>query len=173
MRTDYGFDLPRNVQIEFSKTVQTHTDETGVEVQPAALWEAFEQEYLTPGGAFSLIETHASETADGGTRITAKIADGETTHEITGSGNGPIDAFISALRTGLGIEASVRDYHEHATTTGANSAAVAYVELEIAGNPVYGIARDANIVTASLRAIVSGLNRASRKAPITRAVASV
>jgi len=81
---------------------------------------------------------------------------------ISGTGNGPIDAFVSGLRSGLGVEISVRDYHEHATTAGANSAAVAYVELEVAGHAVYGIARDANIVTASLRAIVSGLNRASR-----------
>jgi 2-isopropylmalate synthase len=162
MRTDYGFELPRNLQIEFSKVVQAHTDETGAEVTGPELWDAFEREYLAPAGPFGLLEQHVTETADGGSAIAARLADGDAVRSIAGSGNGPISAFVAGLRAGLGVELSVRDYHEHATTTGANAAAVAYVELEVAGTAVFGVARDANIVTASLRAIVNGLNRASR-----------
>ncbi len=161
MRTDYGFHLPRNVQIEFSKIVQARTDETGAELASAELWSAFEREYLAPAGPFGFLEAHASDTSEG-TTVAARVADGDGVRTLGGSGNGPIDAFIAGLRDGLGIAITVRDYHEHATTTGANAAAVAYVELEVGTYRVVGIARDANIVTASLRAIVNGLNRASR-----------
>jgi 2-isopropylmalate synthase len=168
MRTDYGFDLPRNVQIEFSKVVQAHTDETGAELTAPELWAAFEREYLAPSGPFGLVEHHITETADGGSAIAARVTDGDAVRAIEGTGNGPISAFVAGLRAGLGIEIAVRDYHEHATTTGANAAAVAYVELDVAGTVVFGIARDANIVTASLRAIVNGLNRASRSVSFDR-----
>jgi 2-isopropylmalate synthase len=120
-----------------------------------------------------LIEQHVSETSDGGSSISARIADGDAVRSISGTGNGPIDAFVSGLHAGLGVYIAVRDYSEHATTAGANSAAVAYVQLEIGGKLVYGIARDANIVTASLRAIVSGLNRASRFVTFDRDTVSV
>jgi 2-isopropylmalate synthase len=173
MRTDFGFELPRNLQIEFSKVVQAHTDETGAEVTAPELWSAFEREYLAPAGPFGLLEQHVTETADGGSAITARLADGDAVRTIGGTGNGPISAFVAGLREGLGVEISVRDYHEHATTTGANAAAVAYVELEVAGTAVFGVARDANIVTASLRAIVSGLNRASRFANFDRSAVGV
>jgi 2-isopropylmalate synthase len=172
MRTDHGFDLPRNLQIEFGKLVQAHTDETGAEVTGPELWEQFEREYLVPAGPFGLIEQHVSETPDGGSAVSARIADGDAVRSIGGSGNGPIDAFVAGLRAGLGVEISVRDYSEHATTAGANSAAVAYVQLEVGGKLVYGVARDANIVTASLRAIISGLNRASRYVTFDRAAVS-
>jgi 2-isopropylmalate synthase len=167
MRTDYGFELPRNVQIEFSKLVQARTDETGAELTSAELWSAFEREYLAPHGPFAFIEQHATDGAEG-TRIVARIADGGVVRTIEGAGNGPIDAFINGLSADLGIALSVRDYHEHATTTGANAAAVAYIELEFGAESVFGIARDENIVTASLRAIVSGLNRASRTSDFPR-----
>jgi 2-isopropylmalate synthase len=162
MRTDYGFDLPRNLQIEFGKLVQAKTDETGAEVTGADLYAQFEREYLAPAGPFGLIEQHINEAPDGGSVVSARVADGDAVRSIEGSGNGPIDAFVSGLRNGLGVEIAVRDYSEHATTSGANSAAVCYVQLEVGGKLVYGVASDANIVTASLRAIVSGLNRASR-----------
>jgi 2-isopropylmalate synthase len=161
MASDYGFQLPRNLQIEFSRVVQAHTDETGAELTAPELWDAFERAYLAPAGPFALIEHHVAETPDGGSSITARLADGAAVRTIGGAGNGPIDAFVSGLRGGLGVEIAVRDYHEHATTAGANSAAVAYVALDVGGQAVFGVARDANIVTASLRAIVSGLNRAS------------
>jgi 2-isopropylmalate synthase len=173
MRTDYGFDLPRNLQIEFGKLVQARTDETGAEVTGPELWEQFEREYLAPAGPFGLLEQHVSEAADGGSSVSARIAHGDAVRSIGGTGNGPIDAFVSGLRSGLGVEIAVRDYSEHATTAGANSAAVAYVQLEIGGKLVYGVARDANIVTASLRAIVSGLNRASRFVTFDRDAVSV
>jgi 2-isopropylmalate synthase len=172
MRTDYGFHLPRNVQIEFSKIVQAHTDETGAELASAELWAAFEREYLSPAGPFGFLEQHAVDGSDG-TSITARIAHADTVRTIEGHGNGPIDAFVAGLRDGLGIAITVRDYHEHATTTGANASAVAYVELEVGTHAVVGIARDANIVTASLRAIVNGLNRASRHVTFDRDAVAV
>ncbi len=173
MATDYGFQLPRNLQIEFSKVVQAHTDETGAELTAPELWEAFEREYLAPAGPFGLVEQHIAKRPTAARASLRGSTDGDAVRSISGTGNGPIDAFIAGLRGGLGVEISVRDYHEHATTAGANSAAVAYVELEVAGTPVYGIARDANIVTASLRAIVSGLNRASRFVTFDRDAVSV
>jgi len=173
MRTDYGFDLPRNVQIEFSRVVQARTDETGAELTSPELWASFEREYLSAAGPFGLLEHHLTETADGGAAIAARLMHDAAERTIDGRGNGPIDAFVAGLRAGLGIDLSVRDYHEHATTAGANSAAVAYIELEIAGRSVFGIARDANIVTASLLAIVNGLNRASRSVRFERAPISV
>jgi 2-isopropylmalate synthase len=172
MRTDYGFDLPRNLQIEFGKVVQAHTDETGAEMTGPELWEQFEREYLAPAGPFGLIDQHLSDSPEG-TAITARVADGDAVRTIAGSGNGPIDAFVSALGASLGVEIAVKDYSEHATTAGANSAAVAYVHLEVGGKLVYGIARDANIVTASLRAIVNGLNRASTFVAFDRDAVSV
>ncbi len=173
MATDYGFQLPRNLQIEFSRVVQARTDESGAELTAPELWEAFEREYLAPAGPFGLLEQHITDVVDGGSEIIARVADGDAVRSISGTGNGPIDAFVAGLRSGLGVEITVRDYHEHATTAGANSAAVAYVELEVAGTAVYGIARDANIVTASLRAIVSGLNRVSRFVTFDRDAVSV
>jgi 2-isopropylmalate synthase len=172
MRTDYGYDLPRNVQIEFSKIVQAHTDETGAELTATELWSAFEREYLAPAGPFGFVEAHATDSGDG-TTIAARIAHGDGVRSLSGRGNGPIDAFVAGLRDGLGVEISVRDYHEHATTTGANSAAVAYVDLQVGTHHVFGIASDANIVTASLRAIVNGLNRASRYVTFDRDAVAV
>jgi 2-isopropylmalate synthase len=172
MRTDYGFDLPRNVQIEFSKIVQARTDETGAELTSTELWTAFEHEYLAPAGPFGFLEAHATDSNEG-TTIAARIADGEGVRSLAGRGNGPIDAFVASLRDGLGVEITVRDYHEHARTTGANAAAVAYVALQVGAHQVVGIASDANIVTASLRAIVNGLNRASRHVTFDRDAVAV
>jgi 2-isopropylmalate synthase len=172
MRTDYGFDLPRNVQIEFSKIVQARTDETGAELTSTELWTAFEHEYLAPAGPLGFLEAHATDSNEG-TTIAARIADGEGVRSLAGRGNGPIDAFVASLRDGLGVEITVRDYHEHARTTGANAAAVAYVALQVGAHQVVGIASDANIVTASLRAIVNGLNRASRHVTFDRDAVAV
>jgi len=172
MRTDYGFDLPRNVQIEFSKIVQARTDETGAELTSSELWSAFEHEYLAPAGPFGFIEARATDSNEG-TAIAARIFEGDVVRSLSGAGNGPIDAFVAGLRDGLGLEVSVRDYHEHARTTGANAAAVAYVDLQVGAHHVYGIASDANIVTASLRAIVNGLNRASRSLSFDRDAVAV
>jgi 2-isopropylmalate synthase len=142
MRTDYGFDLPRNVQIEFSKIVQARTDETGAELTSTELWTAFEHEYLAPAGPLGFLEAHATDSNEG-TTIAARIADGEGVRSLAGRGNGPIDAFVASLRDGLGVD------------------------------QVVGIASDANIVTASLRAIVNGLNRASRHVTFDRDAVAV
>lgn len=164
MRTDFGFDLPRNVQIEFSRVVQSHVEETAGEISSAQMWQLFDAEYLHPAGPFALLEHHAvDDDASGKCAFTGSVRVGETVHRLAGSGNGPIDAFVQALRSALGIELSVRGYSEHGIGTGADAAAVAYLALTVGEVSAIGIGHDRNIVTASLLAIVSGLNRSARR----------
>jgi 2-isopropylmalate synthase len=173
MRADYGFALPRNVQIEFSRLVQAHTDETGAELTSPELWAAFEREYLAPHGPFSLLDHHLTEAEDGRCTMDATFRGPSGKHRISGHGNGPIAAFVDGIRHELTTPIAIRDFHEDAAGPGADAAAVAYVELEIGGEHVFGIGRDANIVTASLQAIVGGLNRASRRVELMPGTVSV
>jgi 2-isopropylmalate synthase len=159
LSADHGLDLPRGLQAEFSRIIQGIVEESGSEIVSGAIWEAFRREYLAQDAPIRLIEHHALDEADGRVAICATIQDDVGTHQVRGVGNGPIDAFVAALR-GRGIDAAVRDYHEHATGAGAGAQAVAYVEIVTAGNSYYGVGRNANIVTASLQAICSGVSRA-------------
>ena len=155
MKTEHGFDLPRRLQIEFSKSIQHITEDSGTEINPGRMWDEFQAEYL-PDTPPIVLESHELRTKDGITRITAQmIIDGR--HEtITGEGNGPIDAFVAALRSDLGAKLDVLDYSEHATGQGADATAVAYVETtDGAGNIRWGVGVDPNTTTASLRAVVS------------------
>ena len=158
---DYGFDLPRSMQVDFSRTVQTISEESGGEVDSRQILAAFEREYLT-GGPLQLVSYHSADDDNG--RVTLEVTldvDGGV-RTIWGTGNGPIDALVDALRRDLVVELSVHDYSEHAVGSGADAAAVAYVEVETAGKRHYGAGKDRSIVTASLRAVVSGVNRAIR-----------
>jgi len=159
LSADYGLDLPRGLQAEFSRIIQGIVEESGSEIVSSAIWEAFQSEYLADDAPIRLIEHHALDEADGRVAISATIQDDAGAHQVHGVGNGPIDAFVNALR-GRGIDAAVRDYHEHATGAGAGAQAVAYVEIVTAGSSYYGVGRNANIVTASLQAICSGVSRA-------------
>jgi 2-isopropylmalate synthase len=159
LSADHGLDLPRGLQAEFSRIIQGIVEESGSEIVSGAIWEAFRREYLAQDAPIRLIEHHALDEADGRVAICATIQNDAGTHQVRGVGNGPIDAFVAALR-GRGIDAAVRDYHEHATGAGAGAQAVAYVEIVTAGNSYYGVGRNANIVTASLQAICSGVSRA-------------
>jgi 2-isopropylmalate synthase len=159
MKAEHGFDLPRRLQIEFSKTIQTITEDSGTEISPKDMWEAFEKQYLR--GDWRL-ETHEliSESGSDRTRITAKLAVRGAVETVTGSGNGPIAAFVDGLRKGLGVEIDVVDYAEHALGQGADAGAVAYVEtVDGEGTTRWGVAVHPNIVTASLRAVLSALAR--------------
>jgi 2-isopropylmalate synthase len=163
----HGLRLPRRLQIEFSQVIQRIADETGKELQPGDIWKSFEQEYLAEDAPLAFVEhrtvpdAHASELR----RLTAVIRENGTERTIEGRGNGPIDAFVDALRTGLGDAIRIVDYGEHAVGQGANATAAAYVEIQTAdGTSLFGVGLHPNIVTASLKAVTSAVNRARRRA---------
>lgn len=163
MESEHGIELPRRLQIEFSKVVQAIADGEGVEVAADRLWSAFESEYLEGNGRYKFLEHHA--TSDHGVQpLTAKIMDDGKPKTIKGQGNGPVDGFVDALKKESGLSFDVVDYREHAMGHGANAAAVAYVELRLAdGTSLFGVGIDKNIVVASLKAVVSGVNRALKR----------
>jgi 2-isopropylmalate synthase len=164
MKVEHGFDLPRRLQIEFSKTIQAITEDTGTEISPTEMWEAFQGVYI-PAKPLYELGSHELLSGDGddGTRITAQLLVNGEPRTVTGAGNGPIAAFVDALRVGLGAEIDVVDYAEHALGQGADATAVAYVET-IGGDGTlrWGVGTHANIITASLRAVLSALGRHSR-----------
>jgi 2-isopropylmalate synthase len=163
MKADHGLALPRRLQIEFSQAIQKITDGEGGEVSPKEMWDVFAEEYLTPIRPLERIRQRviASEV-DGGTdtiEATVKIDGVET--DIRGSGNGPLAAFIDALCS-VGIRVHVLDYSEHAMSSGEEAQAAAYVEASVNGQTIWGVGIATSITTASLRAVVSAVNRASR-----------
>ncbi len=160
MEAEHGFALPRRLQIEFSRTIQTIAEDSGTEITPAAMWDAFSATYLTEAPYYELRSNELSSDADGTTTITAQLlVDGEAA-TVTGSGNGPIAAFVSALRDGLGVEIDVVDYHEHSLGAGAGATAVAYVETVDGTNTTrWGIGSHPNIITASLEAVLGAASR--------------
>jgi 2-isopropylmalate synthase len=164
MKAEHGFDLPRRLQIEFSRTIQTITEDTGTEISPAAMWEAFRGQYLPDPAPYELHghELHSGDGSDQ-TRIVAELVVNGVPRTVTGAGNGPIAAFVDALRRELGAEIDVVDYAEHALGQGADATAVAYVET-MAGDGTlrWGVGVHANIITASLRAVLSALARQKR-----------
>ncbi|MCC5859946.1 MAG: 2-isopropylmalate synthase [Ectothiorhodospiraceae bacterium] len=160
MERDYGLVMPRRLQIEFSQVVQKVTDDTGHELTAAEIWDAFRDEYLALDRPFSLVEYREGSDANGRDRLTATIRDDGRDCLIASEGTGPIDAFVSALSRHVGVELQVADYTEHAVNAGANAQAVAYVEMRGPdGETLYGVGRHANIVTASLHAVLSAVNR--------------
>jgi 2-isopropylmalate synthase len=160
MKTGHSLDLPRRLQIEFSKHIQVRTDEEGGEVTPAEIWDTFSAQYLAPGPVV-LLDHQSSSVVDGKHTLVAAISvDGET-QEVEGAGNGPISAFCSALAS-VGIDARVLDYAEHALTEGTDAQAAAYVEASVGGQVLWGVGIDTNTATASMRAIVSAVNRSRR-----------
>jgi 2-isopropylmalate synthase len=163
MKADHGLVLPRRLQIEFSKSIQKITDGEGGEVSPKAMWDAFYEEYLAPVLPLERIKqrVEAAEDDDGATTVVATVKIDGTESEISGSGNGPLAAFVHALG-GVGFDVSVLDYSEHAMSAGDDAQAAAYVEASVAGRTVWGVGIAPSITTASLRAVVSAVNRASR-----------
>ncbi len=157
MKAEHQLDLPRRLQIEFSRVVQARTDAEGGEVTPAAMWEAFSAEYLAPGQV-ALLAHHTSSVVDAKDVLTVDVAVDGQQRQIEGVGNGPISAFCDALAA-MGIGVRVLDYAEHALSAGSDAQAAAYVECEIGGQIWWGVGIDANTVTASLRAVLSAVNR--------------
>ncbi len=167
LEKDHGLRLPRRLQIEFSQTVQALADATGKELTSADIWAAFQTDYLQPVEPFRFIEhrTAPDNHTSGTCKLTATIREGERERLISGKGNGPIDAFTDALNRHCGLDVRVVDYHEHAIGAGADATAVSYVEIRMDGEPNvrFGVGIDSNIVTASLKAVVSAVNRALRQ----------
>jgi 2-isopropylmalate synthase len=158
MKTEHAMDLPRRLQIEFSHVIQARTDAEGGEVTPEEMWGAFEAEYLNSGGPISLGH-HTSRAVDGEDSISVDLWVDGVPRVTDGRGNGPIAAFVDGL-TALGIDVRVLDYAEHALSAGGDAQAAAYVECMVGETVRWGVGVDANIVTASLKAVVSAVNRA-------------
>ena len=160
MKAEHGFDLPRRLQIEFSKTIQAITEDTGTEISPASMWEAFRARYLPEPATYELLDHElVSEGAKDRTRLTAHLVAHGTPRTVTGAGNGPIAAFVDGLRRELSVEFDVVDYAEHALGQGADATAVAYVETAHGADSTlrWGVGGHPNIITASLMAVLSGL----------------
>ena len=172
LQHEYGVDLPRRMQIEFSAVVQKVTDETGRELSAGDLWQIFSEEYLGRQAPLALLGHESSHRSARGeaaevNQLRATVRIGGQEHVLQGDGSGPIDAFVSALSQQLGRSIEIMDYHEHAIGAGANAQAASYVELRIdKGRPVHGAGMSPDIVTASLKAIVSALNRIARQADL-------
>ncbi|WP_436760611.1 2-isopropylmalate synthase [Streptosporangium sp. V21-05] len=165
MKADHHLDLPRRLQIEFSRAVQTHTDTIGGEVNATQMWEVFTDEYLpnpaSPWGRLGLLAHRTTSRGDGKDAISADLRlDGEI-REVEGVGNGPISAFCDALAR-VGVQVRVLDYAEHAMSAGTDAKAASYIECEIDGRTLWGVGIDSNTTTASLKAVISAVNRAGR-----------
>ena len=173
LKSEHQLDLPRRLQIEFSGVVQKRTDVKGGEISPAALWSEFQDEYLPVSaavaaaanteqwGRFSLLRMRSDSTVEGGDTISVTLTDRGEKVTLEGSGNGPIAAFVSALST-LDVDVRVLDYAEHALSSGGDATAAAYVECALGERVLWGVGLDANIVIASLKAVVSAVNRSER-----------
>ncbi|SHL02663.1 2-isopropylmalate synthase [Actinacidiphila paucisporea] len=165
LKNGHKLDLPRRMQIEFSKIIQTKTDAEGGEVTPAQIWSVFQDEYLptpdNPWGRVALRSAQASTSSDGTDALTVEaVVDGVPT-VLSGSGNGPISAFFDALAK-IGVDARLLDYSEHTMSEGASAQAASYIECAIGGRVLWGIGIDPNTTRAALQAVVSAVNRADR-----------
>ena len=159
MKYEHALDLPRRLQIEFSQVIQRVTDAEGGEIDAAHMWQIFRAEYLSGGGPLELLAHHTSSAVDQQDVLSVDVkVDGAPT-TLTGTGNGPIAAFVDGLGA-TGYDVRVLDYAEHAMSAGGDARAAAYLECEVGGRTLWGVGIDANIVTASLRAVVSAVNRA-------------
>ena len=169
LKTDHSLDLPRKLQIEFSRVVQNKTDQDGGEVSSTKLWDIFIDEYLpAPAdridlkwGRFELKKMRTESNMDGHVELNIVLRDGAGELQATGTGNGPISAFLNVLdKQGVGVR--LLDYVEHTLSEGGDAQAAAYVELEVNGQTLWGVGIDGDISTASLKAVISAVNRALR-----------
>ncbi|MYR56051.1 2-isopropylmalate synthase [Streptomyces sp. SID625] len=165
LKNDHKLDLPRRMQIEFSKIIQAKTDAEGGEVTPKEIWSVFQDEYLpnpdNPWGRIQVKTGQSTTDTDGVDSLTVEAqVDGEDT-VLTGSGNGPISAFFDALQS-IGVDVRLLDYQEHTMSEGASAQAASYIECAIEDKVLWGIGIDANTTRASLKAVVSAVNRAAR-----------
>lgn len=168
LEAEYGLELPRRLQIEFSQVVQRVMDDAGKELTAADIYAIFEREYGIGNAGASVVQPQMTEVAGGAMRLSAEVVLGGWMGHVQGEGNGPIDAFVNALSTRLGQEVRVLDYHEHSIGSGADARAVAYLELRVGDVTRHGVGIDGSIVRASMQAILSGLSRAPVAVPQIR-----
>ena len=167
LKSDHALDLPRRLQIEFSGVVQAKTDADGGEVTSDEIWSVFTDEYLPTDvdqnrwGRFELLSTRTESDMSGDVTLEVALRDGDERVVATGTGNGPVAAFLEIVRA-QGFEVTLYDYVEHALSAGGDAQAAAYVELQVDGERLWGVGIDGDISTASLKAIVSGVNRSIR-----------
>jgi 2-isopropylmalate synthase len=169
LKSDHALDLPRRLQIEFSGVVQAKTDAEGGEVTSDEIWRIFNDEYLPAPqdrpdekwGRFELLSLRTQSDLTGDVRVRVGLRDGDERVDADGSGNGPVAAFLSVLAA-EGVDVRVLDYNEHAMSAGGDAIAAAYVECQVEGRTLWGVGIDADISTASLKAVVSAVNRALR-----------
>ena len=165
LKSDYGIDMPRLLQVEFSKVIQQIADETGKEILPALIWDTFRKEYLENTAPVAFISHTTVPDSD---HPDVRLLDAKVTFDgkprtISGRGNGPIAGYVDALVKNCGVGIRVRDYHQHAAGAGSDATAVSYIEAETSdGRVLWGIGMDSNIVTASLKAVTCAANRAVR-----------
>jgi 2-isopropylmalate synthase len=158
LQEHYGLDLPRGLQVEFAQRVQAIADLEGGELVPSRLYTLFEETYLEPPAEYELLG-YGHEASEVGDTLHARLRQPGSDVVLEGTGNGPIAALVRALDK-VGVYIKVLDYHEHALSTGEDAVAAAYIEAEIDGEVVWGVALHASIVTASLRAVITAVNRA-------------
>jgi len=158
LEKEYGLKIPREMQPEFARVIQGISERTGSEVTPSMIWKAFEHEYLRTNTPYLLGKCRLSQN-DGHTVQISAVVCTNCDREITGNGNGPIDAFSNALREHLGIQFRLDSYYEHAIEKGSDSRAAAYIRIEANGGSFWGVGIDTNIDRASFKAILSALNR--------------
>jgi 2-isopropylmalate synthase len=168
LKSDHNLDLPRKLQIEFSRVVQNVTDASGREISSDEIWNIFTDEYLPASvedqkwGRFELKRMRTASEMDGVVNLDVVLRDGNGEVTAQGSGNGPISAFLDVLAQ-QGVQARLLDYVEHTLSAGGDAQAAAYIEMEVAGRTLWGVGIDGDIATASLKAIISAVNRAIRK----------
>nr|WP_202922471.1 2-isopropylmalate synthase [Sinimarinibacterium sp. NLF-5-8] len=173
LESEFGLNLPRRLQIEFSQVVQEVMEESGKEMSATDIGDIFDKEYFSktePYGyvAHQLLEDSARSSVE----LVAEVRVNGAVQRLDEKGNGPIDAFVAGLSRLVGQPVSVLDYNEHSIGGGAQAAAVTYIEMKVGDGPsLFGVGRDANIVTASMKAILSGLNRALARAEQLRRAA--
>jgi 2-isopropylmalate synthase len=174
LQSEYGVDFPRRMQIEFSQVVQKVMDTTGKEITAQGLWKIFEDEYILKATPYQFVSHRLADSSSSpnGVEVTAEIAVNGKPHKASGRGNGPIDAFVAAITDAVHAPIRVMEYHEHSIGQGANATAIAYIEMRVGalasenenkGLTLHGVGMDSNIVTASFKAILSGLNRDSAR----------
>ena len=165
MKSEHQLDLPRRLQIEFSHVIQSHTDDQGGEVFPDQMWKIFVDEYLpsedNKWGRFRFTSLNQSSSAGKDVELSVDLLDNQKQITLSGSGNGPISAFCNVMQS-YGVDIQVADYYEHAMSAGGDASAAAYLECSVNGGTFWGVGIDPSTTTASLKAVISAVNRALR-----------
>ncbi|MHB8506058.1 MAG: 2-isopropylmalate synthase, partial [Acidimicrobiales bacterium] len=160
MDAEHGLDLPRRLQVEFSREVQAVTEASGTEIKPGELWEVFERAYLPGDAGVRLLSSEVSSAGERTTRVAAQVLVDGHHRTLVGVGNGPVAALVDGLRSELDLLLTVRDYHQHALTEGTEASAVAYVEVVGPdGRTTWGVGMDSSTLDAGLKAVISAANR--------------